>query len=33
MDGMTQKEWKEREKLAEELLEAFIHDAYKSGEI
>jgi len=33
MDTITQKEWKEKERLAEELLEAFIHDAIKNHQL
>ena len=33
MEKLTAKEYKEREILAKELREAFIHDAYKTGTI
>lgn len=33
MTNPTDKEWKERERLAEELLEAFIHDAIKNHQL
>jgi len=33
MEKITDKEFKEREKLAEELLAAFIHDAIKNHQL
>lgn len=33
MEKLTEKEYKERERLARELLEAFIASAYKAREI
>ena len=33
MEKLSEREYKERERLAKELLEAFVHDAYKTGTI